>query len=201
MDSKNKIQPDKIIIIGCINEETVNKINEQFGKDNKVVLLNNEVVIDYVRKQSVEDKDEENKVQEFLTNDTNRMRVKEKALTLWNMLTANQDITNIDKRIFTKIEITKRTNMNLQKATEVLDLFNLFGFISYQKGKYEFKFCFDNKTQLDAVHANILESIGSLNALLLSYKSILNSDKKHSEEDKTTELYDLSSEVKELIKF
>ena len=90
MDSKNKIQPDKIIIIGCINEETVNKINEQFGKDNKVVLLNNEVVIDYVRKQSVEDKDEENNVQEFLTNDTNRMRVKEKALTLWNMLTANQ---------------------------------------------------------------------------------------------------------------
>jgi hypothetical protein len=197
MENEQTIHPEKIILLGCVNEETVKSIDEQFGSDNTIVRLNDEVVVDYVRQQSVKDLPEENKFQEFITNKTNRAKVCEKALTLWNILTKNSEITK--KRVFTKQELVKRTTLTFPQATELLELFGVFGLIKYSKGRYEFEFCFDKKTQQDSIHAEILEKIGNLNLAIASYKDVMKSDDKISDIVLSDKLIDLHEEINKLI--
>lgn len=149
-----------VLIVGTKNPEILKGVTDFANyHEQQLVVLDDKVIDDYMKRQESAAKNEEERLKDFLANKDNRNNAEEKALTLWNLLTQNAPIANSVTRIFTKSEVTNKTNLSHKSLGEALDLFHLFGLVEYVKGNYEFKFTFGKETQAAAILADLSECI------------------------------------------
>lgn len=146
MDNKEQLKVDNLFVYATKSDEISKEVQDlvsQSHSTTKIVRLESRLLDDLVKAES---KPETKSLDEFLNNQENKDEAEKKALTLWNILTHNGDYNDSVKRIFTKSEVVKRTNLSNKKLGEALDLFHLFGLVEFTKDKYEFRFCFGKET-------------------------------------------------------
>lgn len=199
MENKKERTTDDIIIYAATNEKVINAI-ESISKDLGIetVRLIDKLLTDYLNSHSKSEKQENKTVtmEEFVNNPENRKAAEVKAFDLWNIMTNNAKTDLALTRIFTKSEIIKRTNLSNKKLGELLELFELFGLVSFTKGNYEFRFCFGQELQRAEAYVDIVDACSVINIAIERYKSMYSEGE---ERDKI--IKELQDNMKELIKF
>lgn len=197
MDNKEQLKADNLFVYATKSEEISKEVQDlvsQSHSTTKIVRLESRLLDDLVKAES---KPETKSLDEFLNNQENKDEAEKKALTLWNILTHNGDYNDSVKRIFTKSEVVKRTNLSNKKLGEALDLFHLFGLVEFTKDKYEFRFCFGKEIRKAGVYADIINDIALLNADISRYRAMFKEDNL----ERDAAMIELESNIKELIKF
>ena len=199
MENKKERTTDDIIIYAATNEKVINAI-ESISKDLGIetVRLIDKLLTDYLNSHSKSEKQENKTVtmEEFINNLENRKAAEVKAFDLWNILTNNAKTDLSLTRIFTKSEIINKTNLSNKKLGELLELFELFGLVSFIKGNYEFRFCFGQELQRAEAYADIVDACSVINIAIERYKSMYSEGE---ERDKI--IKELQDNMKELIRF
>lgn len=199
MENKKERTTDDIIIYAATNEKVINAV-ESISKNLGIetVRLIDKLLTDYLNSHSKSEKQENKTVtmEEFVNNPENRKAAEIKAFDLWNIMTHNAKTDLALTRIFTKSEIIKRTNLSNNKLGELLELFELFGLVSFTKRNYEFRFCFGRELQRAEAYADIVDACSVINIAIERYKSMYSEGE---ERDKI--IKELQDDMKELIKF
>lgn len=199
MENKKERTTDDIIIYAATNEKVINAV-ESISKelDIETVRLEDKLLIDYLNIYSKSEKQESKEVtmEEFINNSENRKAAEIKAFDLWNIITHNAKTDLALTRIFTKSEIIKRTNLSNKKLDDLLELFELFGLVTFTKGNYEFRFCFGQELQRAEAYADIVDACSVVNIAIERYKSMYSEG-----EEKDKIIKELQDNIKELIKF
>lgn len=174
---KNKVE--NLFVFATKNNELAKEIEEIVKKHEgiEIIRLEDRLLDDLISHQSKEENNPQT-VEEFVNNEENRNAAETKALSLWNMLTNNQDLGESDKRIFTSSEVTTRTNLTHSKLRNLLDLLHLFGLVEFTKGNYEFKLLFGEKIKQVNVYADIIQDVTNLNDDIARYKAIFKDEEK-----------------------
>lgn len=171
---------ENLFVFATKNNELAKEIEEIVKKHEgiEIVRLEDRLLDDLVNKQSKEENKPQT-VEEFVNNEENRNAAEIKALSLWNMLTDNRDLSECNNRIFTSAEVVTRTNLSHNKLKNLLELLDLFGLVEFIEGKrHEFKLIFGEKTKQANVYADIIKNITNLNDDIARYKAIFNSEEK-----------------------
>ena len=199
MENKKERTTDDIIIYAATNEKVINAV-ESISKelDIETVRLEDKLLVDYLNIYSKSEKQESKEVtmEEFINNSENRKAAEIKAFDLWNIITHNAKTDLALTRIFTKSEIIKRTNLSNKKLDDLLELFELFGLVTFTKGNYEFRFCFGQELQRAEAYADIVDACSVVNIAIERYKSMYSEG-----EEKDKIIKELQDNIKELIKF
>ena len=199
MENKKERTTDDIIIYAATNEKVINAV-ESISKDLSIetVRLEDKLLVDYLNIYSKSEKQESKEVtmEEFINNSENRKAAEIKAFDLWNIITHNAKTDLALTRIFTKSEIIKRTNLSNKKLDDLLELFELFGLVTFTKGNYEFRFCFGQELQRAEAYADIVDACSVVNIAIERYKSMYSEG-----EEKDKIIKELQDNIKELIKF
>ena len=199
MENKKERTTDDIIIYAATNEKVINAA-ESISKelDIETVRLEDKLLVDYLNIYSKSEKQESKDVtmEEFINNSENRKAAEIKAFDLWNIITHNAKTDLALTRIFTKSEIIKRTNLSNKKLDDLLELFELFGLVTFTKGNYEFRFCFGQELQRAEAYADIVDACSVVNIAIERYKSMYSEG-----EEKDKIIKELQDNIKELIKF
>lgn len=154
------INADNVLIVGTKNAEILKLISDVSETHSQhLVILDEKVVDDYLKRSEQAVKEPSQQLKDFLENEANRNSAEEKALTLWNIMTKNAELSLSEKRIFTTSEIVQRTNLSHSQLQQALDVFKLFGLIEFTKGRYEFKFIFGKETRAASILADLSETI------------------------------------------
>ena len=208
-ESKSKLSEQKVVILGCMNPEITEKIAQivkESGEDVQLVMLEDKVVLDYIESQGGETSrsrmTDEERLKTFLGNKKNRDEAESHAMVLFGILSDNKSIADNDavNRVYSKQWITKKTNMNYQQATELLDLLYAFGFIEYTNQKYEFKFVFGRKVRCASAKADVIQRVDELNAAAIRYREFIKEYSGMSEDEMSDDLIQLNEDVRKLIK-
>lgn len=199
MENKKERTTDDIIIYAATNEKVINAV-ESISKDLSIetIRLEDKLLVDYLNIYSKSEKQESKEVtmEEFINNSENRKAAEIKAFDLWNIITHNAKTDLALTRIFTKSEIIKRTNLSNKKLDDLLELFELFGLVTFTKGNYEFRFCFGQELQRAEAYADIVDACSVVNIAIERYKSMYSEG-----EEKDKIIKELQDNIKELIKF
>lgn len=207
-ESKSKLSEKSVVILGCMNPEITEKIT-QIVKENEgiqLVMLEDKVVLDYVESQGVETSrskmTDEERLKSFLSNKKNQDEAESHAMVLFGILSDNKSIADNDavNRVYSKQWITKKTNMNYQQATELLDLLYAFGFIEYTNQKYEFKFVFGRKVRCASAKADVIQRVEELNTAAIRYREFMKQYSGMTEDEMSDDLIQLNEDVRKLIK-
>jgi hypothetical protein len=188
---------ENLFVFATKNNELAKEIEEIVKKHEgiEIIRLEDRLLDDLVSKQSKEENKPQT-VEEFVNNEENRNSAETKALSLWNMLTNNQDLFECNNRIFTSAEVTTRTNLSHRKLKNLLELFDLFGLVEFVNGKrHEFKLIFGEKTKQANVYVDIIQDVTNLNDDIARYKAIF----KDEEKEKAVE--ELKTNIPQLIKY
>ena len=186
---------ENLFVFATKNNELAKEIEEIVKKHEgiEIVRLEDRLLDDLISQQSKEENKPQT-VEEFVNNEENRNAAETKALSLWNMLTNNQDLSECNNRIFTSAEVTTRTNLSHSKLKNLLELFDLFGLVEFVNGKrHEFKLIFGEKTKQANVYADIIQDVTNLNDDIARYKAIF----KDEEKEKAVE--ELKTNIPQLI--
>ena len=186
---------ENLFVFATKNNELVKEIEEIVKKHEgiEIIRLEDRLLDDLVKQQSKEENKPQT-VEEFVNDSGNRDAAETKALSLWNMLTNNQDLSECNNRIFTSAEVTTRTNLSHSKLKNLLELFDLFGLVEFVNGKrHEFKLIFGEKTKQANVYADIIQDVTNLNDDIARYKAIF----KDEEKEKAVE--ELKNDIPQLI--
>lgn len=186
---------ENLFVFATKNNELAKEIEEIVKKHEgiEIIRLEDRLLDDLVNQQSKEENKPQT-VEEFVNNEENRNAAETKALSLWNMLTNNQDLSECNNRIFTSAEVTTRTNLSHSKLKNLLELFDLFGLVEFVNGKrHEFKLIFGEKTKQANVYADIIQDVTNLNDDIARYKAIF----KDEEKEKAVE--ELKTNIPQLI--
>lgn len=186
---------ENLFVFATKNNELAKEIEEIVKKHEgiEIIRLEDRLLDDLISQQSKEENKPQT-VEEFVNNEENRNAAETKALSLWNMLTNNQDLSECDNRIFTSAEVTTRTNLSHSKLKNLLELFDLFGLVEFVNGKrHEFKLIFGEKTKQANVYADIIQDVTNLNDDIARYKAIF----KDEEKEKAVE--ELKTNIPQLI--
>lgn len=198
MEDRKERTTDDIIIYAATNEKIINAV-EDISKELGIetVRLVDKLLSDYLNSHIESEKPENNTVtmEEFINNPENRKAAELKAFDLWNILTNNSNTDLALTRIFTKSEVVKRTNLSNKKLGELLELFELFGLVSFTKGDYEFRFCFGQELRRAEAYADVIDACSVVNIAIERYKSM------YSEEERDRILKELEDNIKKIIKF
>lgn len=176
---------ENLFVFATKNNELAKEIEEIVKKHEgiEIVRLEDRLLDDLVNQQSKEENKPQT-VEEFVNNEENRNAAETKALSLWNMLTDNQDLSECNNRIFTSAEVTTRTNLSHSKLKNLLELFDLFGLVEFIDGKrHEFKLIFGEKTKQANVYADIIQDVTNLNDDIARYKAIFKDEEKEKAVD------------------
>lgn len=190
---ENKVE--NLFVFATKNNELAKEIEEIVKKHEgiEIIRLEDRLLDDLISQQSKEENKPQT-VEEFVNNEENRNAAETKALSLWNMLTNNQDLSECNNRIFTSAEVTTRTNLSHSKLKNLLELFDLFGLVEFVNGKrHEFKLIFGEKTKQANVYADIIQDVTNLNDDIARYKAIF----KDEEKEKAVE--ELKTNIPQLI--
>ena len=186
---------ENLFVFATMNNELAKEIEEIVKKHEgiEIIRLEDRLLDDLISQQSKEENKPQT-VEEFVNNEENRNAAETKALSLWNMLTNNQDLSECNNRIFTSAEVTTRTNLSHSKLKNLLELFDLFGLVEFVNGKrHEFKLIFGEKTKQANVYADIIQDVTNLNDDIARYKAIF----KDEEKEKAVE--ELKTNIPQLI--
>lgn len=186
---------ENLFVFATKNNELTKEIEEIVKKHEgiEIIHLEDRLLDDLISQQSKEENKPQT-VEEFVNNEENRNAAETKALSLWNMLTNNQDLSECNNRIFTSAEVTTRTNLSHSKLKNLLELFDLFGLVEFINGKrHEFKLIFGEKTKQANVYADIIQDVTNLNDDIARYKAIF----KDEEKEKAVE--ELKTNIPQLI--
>lgn len=190
---KNKAE--NLFVFATKNNELAKEIEEIVRKHEgiEIVRLEDRLLDDLISQQSKEENKPQT-VEEFVNNEENKSAAETKALSLWNMLTDNQDLSECNNRIFTSAEVTTRTNLSHSKLKNLLELFDLFGLVEFVNGKrHEFKLIFGEKTKQANVYADIIQDVTNLNDDIARYKAAF------KEEEKEKAVDELKTNIPQLI--
>lgn len=171
---------ENLFVFATKNNELAKEIEEIVKKHEgiEIIRLEDRLLDDLVKQQSKEENKPQT-VEEFVNNEENKNAAETKALSLWNMLTNNQDLSECNNRIFTSAEVTTRTNLSHSKLKNLLELFDLFGLVEFINGKrHEFKLIFGENTKQANVYADIIQDITNLNDDIARYKATFNNEEK-----------------------
>ena len=186
---------ENLFVFATKNNELAKEIEEIVKKHEgiEIIRLEDRLLDDLISQQSKEENKPQT-VEEFVNNEENRNAAETKALSLWNMLTNNQDLSECNNRIFTSAEVTTRTNLSHSKLKNLLELFDLFGLVEFVNGKrHEFKLIFGEKTKQANVYADIIQDVTNLNDDIARYKAIF------KDEEKEKAVYELKTNIPQLI--
>lgn len=186
---------ENLFVFATKNNELAKEIEEIVKKHEgiEIVRLEDRLLDDLVNQQSKEENKPQT-VEEFVNNEENRNAAETKALSLWNMLTNNQDLSECNNRIFTSAEVTTRTNLSHSNLKNLLELFDLFGLVEFVNGKrHEFKLIFGEKTKQSNVYADIIQDVTNLNDDIARYKAVF------KEEEKEKAVDELKTNIPQLI--
>lgn len=186
----------KMFVFATKDNELAKEIEEIVKKheDIEIIRLEDRLLDDLIKQQSKEENKPQT-VEEFVNDDNNRNIAETKALSLWNMLTDNQDLNECNNRIFTSVEVTTRTSLSHNKLKNLLELFNLFGLVEFVDGKsHEFKLIFGEKTKQANVYADIIQDVTTLNDDISRYKALFK-----VEEEKEKAVEELKTNIPQLI--
>ena len=186
---------ENLFVFATKNNELAKEIEEIVKKHEgiEIIRLDDRLLDDLISQQSKEENKPQT-VEEFVNNEENRNAAETQALSLWNMLTNNQDLSECNNRIFTSAEVTTRTNLSHSKLKNLLELFDLFGLVEFVNGKrHEFKLIFGEKTKQANVYADIIQDLTNLNDDIARYKAIF----KDEEKEKVVE--ELKTNIPQLI--
>lgn len=186
---------ENLFVFATKNNELAKEIEEIVKKHEgiEIIRLEDRLLDDLISQQSKEENKPQT-VEEFVNNEENRNAAETKALSLWNMLTNNQDLSECNNRIFTSAEVTTRTNLSHSKLKNLLELFDLFGLVEFANGKrYEFKLIFGEKTKQANVYADIIQDVSNLNDDIARYKAVF------KEEEKEKVVDELKTNIPQLI--
>lgn len=187
---------EKMFVFATKDNELAKEIEEIVKKheDIEIIRLEDRLLDDLIKQQSKEENKPQT-VEEFVNDDNNRNVAETKALSLWNMLTDNQDLNECNNRIFTSVEVTTRTSLSHNKLKNLLELFNLFGLVEFVDGKsHEFKLIFGEKTKQANVYADIIQDVTTLNDDISRYKALFK-----VEEEKEKAVEELKTNIPQLI--
>lgn len=179
MEQIKNIDEKNVLIVGCMNADLLNVIKELAdAKGIHLAVLEDKVVTDYVasRQETAEPKSEAEKLQNFLDNKGNRAEAETKALTLFNMLTKNGDVTKAEDMVFSEKQVTKLTSLSHAKAKDLLELLRLFGLVEFIQAKspFTFKFHFGAETRQNSIMLDISEDCALVRVDMERYISAIN---------------------------
>ena len=186
----------QLFVFATKDNELAKEIEEIVKKHEGIEIMRLEDrLLDDIENQQSKEETKPQTVEEFVADEGNRNAAETKALSLWNMLTNNQDLAESDKRIFTSAEVTTRTNLTHSKLRNLLDLFHLFGMIEFTKGAHEFRFIFGEKIRQANVYADIIQDVTNLNDDIARYKSTFKSEERDAAID------ELKTNIPQLISY
>jgi len=180
--SKKEVQPEvkqqlspeqSVILLSCLNPRVSKDVLDSSKRNGvEVVVLEDRIIFDYLKTKEPKAKS----IGEFLDDTSNRIHAEQQCQKLWNILTVNGAIESSEDRIFTRVEVVKKTNLTHSNASKILELLRAFGLVEFTKGNYEFKLNFDKKSCHKSIEKEIMSICDVLNNDILRYNSSIASD-------------------------
>lgn len=196
-----ELKPEEgVVILACINQGFLDKMNKLAEKEGvKLVLTNEQVIYDYIEAQSGE-VDESARMTAFLKDERNRKLAQEHAKEIWRILSRGKSMDKAKDVVFEKKSLVKATTLSWNKAEEMLNTLEVFGFVK-RISKTEFTFLFDLKMIREHIKNQVTLSVESLNLDIQRYKGAVEESSDIDEKDKEKFLSEFSSEVTRNIVF
>lgn len=197
---KKELKPEEgVVILACINQRFLEKMNKLAEKEGvKLVLTNEQVIYDYIAQSG--EVDEAARMTAFLKDERNRKLAQEHAKEMWRILSRGRSMDKAKDVVFEKKALVKATTLSWSKAEEMLNTLEVFGFVK-RISKTEFTFLFDLKMIREHIKNQVTLSIESLNLDIQRYKGAVEESSDIDEKDKEKFLSEFSSEVTKNIVF
>lgn len=191
------MENENLFVFAVKDDELAKEIEAVVNKHEaiRILRLDNKLLDDLIKSESKQENRPQT-LEEFVNNPENKDQAEVKALSLWNMLTNNQNVVECHKRIFTSAEVTSKTTLTHSKLNNLLELFDLFGLVEFKKGHHEFSFVFGEKTKQANIYADIIQDITDLNDDITRYKAAFKTD-----EEKQIAVEELKTNIPQLIIF
>ena len=198
---KKELKPEEgVVILACINQGFLEKMNKLAEKEGvKLVLTNEQVIYDYIESKGVE-VDESARMTAFLKDERNRMLAKEHAKEIWRILSNGRSMDKARDVVFTKKSLVKATTLSWNKAEDMLNTLEVFGFVK-RISKTEFTFLFDPNMILEHIKSQVNFSVESLNLDIQRYKGAVEESSDIDVKDKEKFLSEFYSEITRNIVF
>lgn len=198
--AKKELTPEQsVVILACMNEDFLAKLNKLAEKEGvKIVLTNEQVIKDYVENKLSDEVDESVRMSAFLKDERNRKVAFVHANELFAIMTKRQGkISEADNYVFQKKDLVRMTTLSWNKAEEILNTLQVFGYVDRINSK-EFKFHFDPKAICAKILNDVSFSVESLNLDIQRYKGAVENS---NEDDKEKMLADFKADVQKHIVF
>lgn len=198
-----KLTPEEsVVILACMNKEFLEKLNKLAEKEGvSLVLTNEQVIMDYVAQKNSDKIDETARMTAFLRDERNRKVAFAHASEMFRILTRGKvskdkasDIT------FSKKELVHVTTLSWNKAEEMLNTLEAFGFV-VRIDKTAFKFHFDYKDIRQQIYSEVILSVESVNHDIQRFKGALENSNDLQEDEKTKAMSEIQAEVAKNIVF
>lgn len=199
-EEKKQLTPEQsVVILACVNEDFLGKINKLAEKEGiEVVLTNEQVITDYVNSKLSEKVDESARMSAFLKDERNRKVAFAHANELFSILTHRKGVlSEASQLVFQKKDLVKSTTLSWKGAEEMLNTLQVFGFV-IRLNKNDFRFQFDQKSICEQIRSDVAFSVESLNLDIQRYKGAVENS---NEDDKEKMLADFKAEVQKHIVF
>lgn len=199
-DEKKQLTPEQsVVILACMNEDFLSKLQALADKEGvKIVLTNEQVIRDYVGNKLSGEVDEAARMSAFLRDERNRKVAFVHANELFAILTKRREkITDADNFVFCKKDLVHSTTLSWNKAEEMLNTLQVFGFVN-RINSNDFKFQFDSKCICEKIRGDVTLSVESLNLDIQRYKGAI---ERSNEEDKDKMFADFKAEIQKNIVF
>lgn len=200
--AKKELTPEEgVIILACVNEKFLEKVNKLAEKEGlKVVLTNEQVIHDYVAQQAGEI-DEAARMTAFLKDERNRKIAFTHANEMFSILTRGKvSKDSADSLMFSKKELVQSTTLSWNKAEEMLNTLEAFGFV-VRIDKTSFKFHFDYKDIRKQIYSEVILSVESVNYDIQRFKGALENSTDLQEDEKAKAMSEIQAEVTKNIVF
>ena len=197
--AKKELTPEEsVVILACMNDDFLSKLNKLAEKEGvKLVLTNDQVIHDYVDSKS--EIDETARMTAFLKDERNRKLAEEHAKEIWRIATGGKPIElSADSAIDLKT-IVKSTTLSWKKAEEMMNTLEVFGFVERIIGKNIFRFTFKTDDICEHIKRQTAISVESLNLDIQRFKGVVESSSDIKNKEKY--LNDFKSEVQKNIVF
>lgn len=198
-----KLTPEEsVVILACMNKEFFEKLNKLAEKEGvSLVLTNEQVIVDYVAQKNSDKIDETARMTAFLRDERNRKVAFAHASEMFRILTRGKVSKDAASTItFSKKELVHATTLSWNKAEEMLNTLEAFGFV-VRIDKDAFKFHFDYKDIRQQIYSEVILSVESVNHDIQRFKGALENSNDLQEDEKAKAMSEIQAEVTKNIVF
>lgn len=196
---------ENVLIYATRNEGMLKALNEAAAANGitECVRLEGKVIDDYLAANVAPTpaQSEVMKMEEFVSNDNNRIGAEEDAKRLWGFLTNNEPIENCTpERKFNRPMVVKRTTLSNNGARNVLNLLFTFGFIQFTGGKNEeFYFNISDESRTATVRRQAIGMMSEAAKDFVRYRSLLFANPSLTAEQRIKEIDSLKNEFLKML--